>query len=294
MPSKLDQLKAPVKVFHRSSARIAKAPANLFLDDKIQKINIKFEGGMPQEAINIVDIDFLKIKDFNDTATKQPIFILSVNLKDGSHSSFQFESRQIRDEWDHGLRSLHAGAGAQGGNAEVKVPQSTYLPIKSIALQRPDPGQLVSIKLELGKEDGDVKRECSLVIVEGKTDSDACKELAVQFVEDNSILPTEQKSLYRYIRSVVQRAQMEKEVALIVEEVNSQSFERLAAEQGSGDPQQIVALAKARLTTIYNQIPLRVGQHGSGASIATQVLKRNVEKMKIINDLAAQLAAAGK
>lgn len=294
MPSKLDQLKNAAKVFHRSSTRISKAPATIFLDEKCVEIMIKFDGGSDQHKILIMDIDSLKNKDFNDSATKAPLYILSVNLKDGTHNSFQFETRHIRDEWDHGLRSLHSGA-AQQAQGEVKVPQSQFLPIKSITLQKPSAGQLVSIKLQLGKEGEDVKRECDLVVLEGKTSSDDCKELAVQFVEDNSILPTEQKSLYRYIRSVVQRAQMEKEVVAIVEEVNSQSFERLAAEQGgSVDPQQIAVLAKARLTTIYNQIPLRIGQHGSGASIATQVLKRNVKKMEIINDLAAQLAAASR
>lgn len=291
MPSKLDNLKEPVKIWHRSSARIAKASANICLDDKCTKIEIKFETNMPQEEIKIVDVDFLKNKDFNDSMSGQPICILSVNTKDGAHNSFQFENRKVRDEWDHGLRSLHSGA-AQQVQTEMKVPQNPFLPIFGLSLQKPSSGQLVSIKLQLGKDE--VKRECSLVINEGQTSSDACKELAVEFVERESILPTEQKSLYRYIRSVVQRAQMEKEVALIVDEVNNQSYDVLAAQNRGQDPEQIVGLAKARLNTILSQIPTRVGQHGSGASIATQVLKRNVEKMKIINDLAAQLAAAGQ
>lgn len=289
MPGRLDQLKVPVKVWHRSSNRIAKAQAKISLDDMFSQINIQFDDTkINPDSIYILDIEFIKVKDFNDSQTGSMIFILSINRKDGMHTSFQFEDKDTRDAWDNGVRSLHSGA-AHSTKSEVKVPSSQFLPIKSIALQKPNPGQVVFIKVEIGKDE--VKRTAELIVLESQTSSDASKQIAVDFVERNSILPTETTSLYRYVRSVVQRAQMEKEVIAIVDEVNSQSFERLVAEKGHADHAQIVESAKARLTTIYNQIPLRIGQHGSGATIVTQVLKRNIEKMKLINEMAAKLAA---
>lgn len=290
MPSRLDQLKNPVKVWHRASNRIAKAHAKICVDDKFSQINIQFEDKPETLSILILDIEFIKTKDFNDSQTGSMIFILSVNRKDGTHTSFQFEDKETRDAWDNGLRSLHSGV-AQSTKSDVKVPSSQFLPIKSIALQKPSPGQVVNIKVDIGKED--VKRSADLVVLENQTGKEQCTQIAVDFVEQQSILPTETTSLYRYIRSVVQRAQMEKEVIAIVEEVNNQSFEKIVAEKGNSDHAAIVEAAKARLTTIYNQIPLRIGQQGSGATIVTQVLKRNIEKMKLINEMAAKLAAEG-
>merc|ERR1712025_1055091 len=98
-----------------------------------------------------------------------------------------------------------------------------------------------------------------------------------KFVETNLVLPTEKTSLYRYIRSVVQRAQMEKQVEKIVEEINAQSFEKLKSERSGDSPtdDDILAQTKEELKKIAENIPKNIGQHGSGATIVTQILKRN-------------------
>lgn len=295
MAGKLEKLKEVSRVYHRSKDRISKKDASIQLDDTdpndpFIKVDIgeahKAEDRSKESDIKIADVEGVKVKDFNDGGHE--IHIVSVNHRDGKHTSFQFEKRDDRDHWFQGLQQLQSGVVANA-RTQVKVPAGQYMSIKAIALQKPGPGQLVFIKIDLaeGKQ-----KQVDLVVPTDKTSRDACKHITDEFVEANLVLPTEKTSLYRYIRSVVQRAQMEKEVEVIVEEINSQSFEKLKSERSGESPSddQLLEQTKGKLTEIANSIPQRIGQHGSGATIVTQILKRNVDKMKLINDMVARLA----
>jgi len=294
MPTRLDLLKKPISICHRSSDRITRITATIFLDDKTNSIDIQFEKAASGESdykIAVPDVQLVKTKEFMESEHKK-LFMLSIHHGSGGlrHTSFQFDTLENRNAWDHGLRSLMSGAVQSAKGTEVKVPGAKYVPIKAIALQNPRPGQLVSIGVDLGG------KQVDLVVSEKLASSDDCKRLATEFVEQNVILPTETTSLYRYIRSVVQRAQMESEVVKLVHEINAQNFDEVSKSRSgqltAEDSQQILNSTRERLATLASEIPDRVGQHGSGATIVSQVLKRNIDKMKLINEMAAKLATA--
>lgn len=299
MPTRLDKLKSEETVFHRSSERISRKKAAIFFDDKSQSIVVRFKDEpahthTPDEKIAIAEIQTVKAKDFSEHDVI--INVLSIYHGPGEarhHTSFQFEKdkQEARNTWDQGLRSLLTGAVQSAKGTEVKVPGSKYKPIKAITLQKPLQGQVVRISVDLGDGDG---HQVDLVIPENKTSSDECKRIATEFVENNVVLPTETTSLYRYIRSVVQRAQMETEVVKIVNEINAQNFDEVSKARTSqlsdAESKQLLDKTNERLDNLKNEIPTRVGQHGSGATIVTQVLKRNIDKMRLINEMAAKLA----
>lgn len=220
---------------------------------------------------------------------------------------FQFTDRDKRDLWDHGLRTAVAAALAaiateagkgKAGAADLQggAGPSKFHPVKQLTLQQPRAGVLVMMKIELENSE----EAPMLEVTEAECSPDDVKRLTNQFIDDHHILPTENTSLYRYIRSVVQRAQMERETAAIVEEINSQRFELMVQDPkyssvgklSAEDSEKIVAEANAALAKIAEGIPKRIGQHGSGATIVNTILKRNVEKMKLINEMAAKVAVA--
>ena len=48
---------------------------------------------------------------------------------------------------------------------------------------------------------------------------------------------------------------------------------------------QLHKMAEERLRTLESELPLRIGGHGSGATVVTQVLLRSIRKMRLINDV---------
>lgn len=291
MPTRLDVLKNPQQVWHRSSTRYEKLEATIVLDDRQGNcIQVQFPKSETASYQILIDtIQSVKVKDFQDASGPERSFIytLSVNYapagKDISHSSFQFSKQDVRNAWDHGLRSLLSGAVQSAKGSEVKVPSAKYKEIKQITLQKPKGGELVRIHVDLGDAQAD------LVITREKASSDNCKTEATSFIDKNNILPTETTSLYRYMRSVVQRAQMEEEVSKIVKQINDQSLEEVQKRNPGRPLNEMLNETKVQLENIARDVPQNVGQHGSGAAIVTQVLKRNVEKMKLINEMFCRL-----
>lgn len=132
-----------------------------------------------------------------------------------------------------------------------------------------------------------------LEVPEALASAEDCKQLSREFIERSNILPAEWQSLYRYVRSVARRAQLEREAALIVEDINAEHFDRLGAESsGDGGAQERAALADARLAALSEAIPHRLGEQGTGTAIVTTILRRNVAKMRLVNELAAKLHEA--
>eukprot|EP00747_Dinoflagellata_sp_TGD_P168431 gnl/TRDRNA2_/TRDRNA2_194785_c0_seq1.p1 gnl/TRDRNA2_/TRDRNA2_194785_c0~~gnl/TRDRNA2_/TRDRNA2_194785_c0_seq1.p1 ORF type:complete len:293 (-),score=63.06 gnl/TRDRNA2_/TRDRNA2_194785_c0_seq1:120-998(-) len=291
MPSAVEHLIIPVKAGIRTNINIGRREAKIQLkddpEDRVVQMTIKDSGDDKPEEFRVDDIEQIKVKDFIVPNTNTQSYLLSVNLRTEpvKHISIQFDRKDLRDSWDHGLRSIQPTQGAKTvALAQVKVPGSRYLPIKGVQLLKPEAGQLVAVKLKLGDE-----KEETLVIPEDKATSDNCKQIVNDFIEDNVILPTENTSLYRYVRSVVQRASMEKEVSAIVEEINNLRFERYAKTKPGEPTENLLTQSKAQLSTLASDLPSRIGQHGSGATVVTQILKRNIEKMKLINEMAAKL-----
>eukprot|EP00397_Hematodinium_sp_SG-2012_P034606 GEMP01037129.1.p1 GENE.GEMP01037129.1~~GEMP01037129.1.p1 ORF type:complete len:308 (+),score=72.26 GEMP01037129.1:211-1134(+) len=304
MKSRLDGLKQPAEISYRSQNKIAGQDAYVSLDDKYETLQVKFLAGIEPLTIRISDIETAKVKDLPKERDGKNAYMLSLcYAKDaqghghGAHSSLQFEDRDVRDLWGHGLRSLMIGAtGTDDGKQQsVNVPTQQLLPIKSIALQSGESGELMSVAVDLGKRHATF----TVPIPQSNVDLEAFKtelwQKVVNFITENSILQTETMSLYRYIRCVVQRALMEKEVTTIIEDINNQNLETLMAKRGERQPgvlddKQLHQTAEKHLDVLAAELMERVGHHGSGATVVTQILKRNIEKMKLMNNLVLKVA----
>merc|ERR1712157_943 len=65
----------------------------------------------------------------------------------------------------------------------------------------------------------------TLDVKEHQTSSEDCKRVVQEFVHKYGVLKAETTSLYRYVRSVVQRALMERETEAIVNEISAQHLD---------------------------------------------------------------------
>jgi hypothetical protein len=289
----LEELRKEEEVLHRTRTHIHPQRALISVDESYRKIMIKQPDVEPPlvSTVDVGEIDFIKRRDFTDVDRSDhsvEMHLLSLNHKDGNHTSFQFGMAAKRDAWETGLRTMISGAMAGSRIGEVKVPAQQYMAIKSLTTEICGEDELLRLTVSLGKREG--------VLSVKKTENTAkdWKRITDEFVEKNAVLPTEATSLYRYIRSVIDRTLMEKEAVAVIEEINEQSFEKLVKKKhgSSASDDEIVRMAADRLTTISSQLATRIGSHGNGGMVICQILHRNIEKMKLINEMAVKVTRA--
>jgi hypothetical protein len=286
----MEELKNEVDVVHRTRTRIQPIMAKIHVNDSFTKIVVRFpEVDDEDHEIDISEIDFIKRRDFSDVDAynqQMQFHLLSLTHKDGNHTSVQFKEATRRDAWETGLRTMISGASAGQSIGEVKVPKEQYQPIKSLTTETPQEDELLRLTVSLGK------RSAVLTVKKFETTAKDWKRVTDEFVEANAVLPTEATSLYRYIRSVIDRTIMEREVLAVIEEINSKSFEALSRNRhgSSATDEELVKMANDSLTTLASTLPTRVGSHGNGGMVICQILHRNIEKMKLINDMAVRVA----
>jgi len=80
----------------------------------------------------------------------------------------------------------------------------------------------------------------------------------------------------------------------VIEEINEQSFEKLVKRKhgSSTTDDEIVRMAELKLNTLSSELATRIGSHGNGGMVICQILHRNIEKMKLINEMAKKVARA--
>lgn len=307
MKSRLDGLRESTQISYRSQTRIASQNASLVVDDKGVKVEVNFNSGETL-IFNISDIESVKPKDYPQAGGGGHVFLLTLCYTEeaqkthgqGAHSALEFPDRDVRDLWDHGLRSLITSASSGGEKQqEVSVPTQQLLPIKGISLRSGDKsGELMTVTVELGKRNASF----AVSIPEPNYDREAYKkelwQKIVTFIADSSIVATETMSVYRYVRCVVQRALMEKEVTAIIEDINNQNLDTLMKKRGDRQPgvlddDQLHQAAERHLDSLGAELPDRIGSQGSGAVVVTQVLMRNIAKMKLVNNVSLKLAKEG-
>jgi len=255
------------------------------------------------------------------------VLAINLNPADSRNIMLQFTAREVRDAWVVGLRALveASRSGALGGSGSSSsgvgglAPQmsrgggssssSTHLlngggtiqpplpppvtqrAITDVALKEPRPGFLARVELTLG-----LRELLALEVPEGCESAERLSRLVQGFVDKNSIMPEESTSLYRFVRNAVQRIVLERETEALVEEIGCQHLDvlmrdRLAA-SGKGDIQEIrkeaMREAEYNLRVLAEEVPRRIGQCGTGAAIVSMILQRNIEKMKLINDMTAK------
>lgn len=161
--------------------------------------------------------------------------------------------------------------------------------ITQVNLQRPSPGVLAAMALELDNS----SHLATLEVMENKASVEECKKIVGDFVVKYGIVPAESLSLYRYLRSVIQRATIEREVETVIQKISLLQYEQMlsnsAASQPNATPEDIWKESKDGLDRIQETLSVRIGTHGAGAIIVSKILRRSVEKMKLINDMSHKI-----
>lgn len=186
---------------------------------------------------------------------------------------------------------LIGGGGTIPTSGPPLPPPNTERAITDVALREPRPGFLARVELTLG-----LRELLALEVPEGCESSERLSRLVQGFVDNNAIMPNESTSLFRFVKNAVHRIVLERETEALVEEIGCQHLDvlmrdRLAA-SGKGDIQEIrkaaMREAEYNLRVLAEEVPKRIGQCGTGAAIVCMILQRNIEKMKLINDMTAK------
>lgn len=284
-----EQLKKKMPVGHRSTERIVKEEAYVWqVDEMVLMIEFKSSEGNP-ERILVKDIEYVKQTDYPEDNSFR--WVLGINHKDkeGKVTMLQFNKREDRDIWVSGLRSLVDGMRSSAPGQAPVVQTSAELPtvvlqaVADIALEPPLNGSMARVCLTLGKIGGE---KVYLDIPEGKNVPQQLKSLVQDFVEQHSIMSSESTSLYRLLRTVMQRITVSRETQKIITEISSQRLDLLMPKgQSTEDPVKIQEKAEERLNFLKAEIPRRIGDQGTAAPIVSMILQRNIDKMLIINEM---------
>jgi len=324
--TRLDQLKVTTNIIYRSNRSLDKRDAIFYLDDDNTSIHIEFptyKEDYPPVKIFMNTILDIRHKDMKEDGTDS--HILQVHFLDHKDDAkvqgvIIFEDRDFRDTWEMGIKRLMTGYQKP---ADL-VPDDYYVPKQELAifdikiLPTSNANELMKIELEIGLSamntqsdigtsvGGTDRKKVSCIIPNCPTDigkEDFIKtnlwETLSAFIDDNTIFKAETISLYRYIRAIVVRQFMEQEVKDIVSEINAQNLKTLIDNRGEKqggvlDDNELCLVADNRLTVLQSELPTRLLSfgHGNGAVQIKQVLTRNINKMKLMNNMVVKMAAA--
>mmetsp|Transcript_8001 Transcript_8001/g.17840 ORF Transcript_8001/g.17840 Transcript_8001/m.17840 type:complete len:327 (-) Transcript_8001:85-1065(-) len=249
-----------------------------------------------EDSIALADIASVKVKDFTGAAGEEHyVWSLTRRSDELEQMSFEFQSREERDQWGYAMRTLvnESGVVSLSGAVADHQNQRRGRTIKHIDPDKPEYGTIVQLRVELA--DG------SAHILQVRDDQAApqdCKKAVNQFIQENTVLDAEQHSLYRYVRSMVERVRLERDTQKIVDEINALHLEEVAHKSGVNinnaiNMNQIKENARKQLSELSDNLESRLGKRGPGAAIVTMILRRNIEKMKMINEVYQKAAQAG-
>lgn len=283
---KSENLSDQVRVKFRATTSLQPQDAWIWYDETAKGIQVQFLKSAPSVELTILrlkDISSVKAKSFIQGS--EFIFVVAIVLKSAAGQTFlQFGKREDRDTWDSGLRYLVVAREQLDAGTEVEVPDGEYHPIRHIVLKAPKAGVVVAMSVDVKGE------EQELQVLADQTSSSECKNLVVDFVQKHRIMPSETTSLYRFVRSLVQRALMESQTAALIDEINAQHFERVLQVRGpTASSTALLNGARDKLDRLSRDIQERIGYQGTGALIVTEILHRNMDKLRLINDLCARI-----
>lgn len=243
-------------------------------------------------SLKLADMTSVKVKNFVEKLVN--VYVVSICCGDVQHF-LEFDTIEKRDDWGNGLRSLHHAYQWAHKRTEAKTDERKLHLIKTINLQLPRAGCIISMDIETA---GGRKAELDVLDNKDKYSSESCKELTHDFVLQNFVVPAEGASLYRFIRSVLSRLLMERETNLILGEMDSCRYNKVteglavqttgAAGKSSTASQVRMALhtAEEKLRDLALCIAERIGKHGPSAQLLVDILLRSIEKTKIYNRMA--------
>lgn len=322
MPSRLQEsLKEKVAVTLRSSNDLTSKKVQLYLADKINEVTLKNErvllfsrvaeehedhkkkkGEAENEkqahelTITISEIIEVKPKNFVEKLIQVWVLSITCTAKETDGEAVQhfleFEHIEKRDDWGNGLRSLHHAHTWANKPMDTRKDLRKLHLIKKITLVKPrqvgrlNCNSIVSMDIELGNGD-----TVPLDIPEKKFDSETCKEITNDCVFQNSIVPAEGASMYRYVRSVISRVQMEKETNAIISEIDTQKYAEVTKGHqislaNASTIRTLLHTAESNLKELAKNVPGRIGKHGPSSQLIVDILLRSIEKTQVYNKFA--------
>jgi len=298
MGKQFEHLVVPVTIKFRSSDSLSLKQASMQYDAYTRSLQLDFVSGIKQ--INIASIKSVKAMDYVEGTRVAYVIILTMKRKDEDsqisefyapeeENIFHFPRAEDRDTWDTGLRYLLAALDV-AATQDVSVPARGYSRIKKVKLDVPRAGVCMSARFELANG----QEELMEVKPDAVHSKDGLKHFVVDWVQKCCVLPSETTSLYRLVKSLVHRAMLESKAADVIRRINECHFDHLlqANSETAFSATALLALqeaAKAKLGVLERELNGFVGQHGTAAFMVTQMLKRNVDKMKVINELSCAL-----
>jgi len=299
-----EQLQQPVKVVYRAFDNLVGRQGRMHYDEIAQSVQVLFaDDDMHERAESIrhqlKTMKSAKASDFIEEKRIVPALIIFLKRDEEAQMSefyspeekliIQFARPEDRDTWDIGIRFMLTALEMADSQAAVEVPGRGFSRIKKVRIEDPHAGFMVSVKFELANGS-----EEHLEIEEELATSKELNLFVVDWVKQHSVQPTETTSIYRLVKSLVQRCTLEKKAVDIIGQINEQHFDNLVqARGGSGvtatSGKQLLQSAKEKLAVIDHDMQNMVGQQGTASFLMIQILKRNAQKMMVINDMAFKL-----
>mmetsp|Transcript_44748 Transcript_44748/g.83589 ORF Transcript_44748/g.83589 Transcript_44748/m.83589 type:complete len:313 (+) Transcript_44748:31-969(+) len=302
MAKNAEQLVRAVKVRYRSSSNLVLRSGMLQWNEEMQTVEINFsksseELGPDMSIMKLSSVSGVKAMDYIEGTHVNCVLILRLK-PDVSDDSLipqspvpeeeevivQFARVEDRDNWDTGLRYLINALEVTVAQDQVEVPTKSFSRIRKVQLEEPRAGVLVAANFELAS--GEL---ATLEIPESMADGKDLNSFVVDWVQQRCVQPSETTSLYRLVKSLLHRATLESKTADIIQRINACHFDNLLKEKNTSDGLLVLEWSKAQLREVSHDIPNLIGQQGTAASMTIQILQRNVEKMKAINDMAYRI-----
>lgn len=271
-------------VTHRSTLLLKKREAFIRLAASGEALVLDIKGE-PQLRLLIRAVVNLKAKEVVGTNGKLDAVL---SFQDTSSPGFlqrslQFSGKETRDLWLLGLKRLLAGIAAPKVSTAPRQKAARLARITKIVLVEP---KMITDSYKLQVQCGGEGR--SYVFSVQRTgalrhfiDNQLWSDV-MTFLEASDVLPTEGVALYRYVKGVLERCLMEQSVILAMQEID-QAFVLKLHHAGHG-MYEAYAAAEERLDALADRLPSEIGYLGLGAAIVEQILQRNIDKMRKLNE----------
>eukprot|EP00403_Amphidinium_massartii_P005472 CAMPEP_0178373146 /NCGR_PEP_ID=MMETSP0689_2-20121128/1714_1 /TAXON_ID=160604 /ORGANISM="Amphidinium massartii, Strain CS-259" /LENGTH=325 /DNA_ID=CAMNT_0019993083 /DNA_START=26 /DNA_END=1000 /DNA_ORIENTATION=+ len=131
---------------------------------------------------------------------------------------------------------------------------------------------------------------CTLGLRDANAAPQRCKSVVRNFVEYHEVAEEEGPPLHRFLQSMISTASLQEDTLAIINEVNALHLEEVTRVEQT-DLENPVGLLQAKeyaqkkLKELSNSLDSRIASRGPAAQIVALILRRNVEKMRAINEM---------
>eukprot|EP00930_Biecheleria_cincta_P004408 TRINITY_DN105322_c0_g1_i1.p1 TRINITY_DN105322_c0_g1~~TRINITY_DN105322_c0_g1_i1.p1 ORF type:complete len:340 (-),score=70.98 TRINITY_DN105322_c0_g1_i1:338-1270(-) len=288
------------RIKYRASDQLKSRSAKLRYNNEKHCLEIEFVFGKDDEAqqdlevmvaIMLKDVQSVHREDYIEKARLSYVVALHMHPTvetDGQSGFYKplvqhvlvFMMPQDRDPWFAGLSQIQEML--PGKPKDTLTVVGLLSRIKKVRLEEPRAGIVVAMRLNLANQ------EELLEVSQQQVDDRTLKKDIAQWVKVHNVEPNELTSLYRLVKSLVHRWTMEVKTAHVVQKINDLHFDNFIGAHG-GDSAEVLERVNRELAQLDYDMPQQIGQHGVGSFMIIQTLRRNTQKMQLINKQACQI-----